>query len=144
MNGAVYAVVPAAGAGKRMGSATPKQYLEIAGRSVLEHTLWRLAGQALIRKVVVAISAGDEYFAALRPRLPAKASAVLGGVERCHSVLAALHALALIATTTLPIKACPARRHRVCSRTLRPAISRYCLGVAAPMRLPAPAAGTTA
>lgn len=95
MNGAVYAVVPAAGAGKRMGAATPKQYLEIAGRSVLEHTLWRLAGQALIRQVVVAISAGDEYFAALRTRLPPKASAVLGGVERCHSVLAALHALAL-------------------------------------------------
>ena len=95
MNGAVYAVVPAAGAGKRMGSATPKQYLEIAGRSVLEHTLWRLAGHALIRKVVVAISAGDEYFDALRARLPAKIAAVLGGTERCHSVLAALHALAL-------------------------------------------------
>ena len=95
MNGAVYAVVPAAGAGKRMGSATPKQYLEIAGRSVLEHTLWRLAGHALIRKVVVAISAGDEYFDALRARLPAKIAAVLGGTERSHSVLAALHALAL-------------------------------------------------
>lgn len=95
MNGAVYAVVPAAGAGKRMGSTTPKQYLEIAGRSVLEHTLWRLAGHALIRKVVVAISAGDDYFDALRARLPAKITAVLGGTERCHSVLAALHALAL-------------------------------------------------
>ena len=94
MKAAVYAVVPAAGAGKRMGSATPKQYLEIAGRSVLEHTVWRLAGQALIRKVVVAISAGDEYFAALRPAMPAKVSTVLGGAERCHSVLAALQALA--------------------------------------------------
>ena len=95
MNAALYAVVPAAGAGKRMGSATPKQYLEIAGRSVLEHTLWRLAGHALICKVVVAISAGDEYFEALRTRLPAKIASVSGGAERCHSVLAALHALAL-------------------------------------------------
>ena len=95
MKGAVYAVVPAAGAGKRMGSTTPKQYLEIAGRSVLEHTLWRLAGHVLIRKVVVAISAGDEYFEALRTRLPAKVASVRGGAERCHSVLAALRALAL-------------------------------------------------
>ena len=94
MNGAVYAVVPAAGAGKRMGTATPKQYLELAGRTVLEHTLWRLAGHALIQQVVVAISAGDEYFEALRAQLPAKVSHVQGGAERCHSVLAALHALA--------------------------------------------------
>jgi 2-C-methyl-D-erythritol 4-phosphate cytidylyltransferase len=93
MSGAVYAVVPAAGAGKRMGSTTPKQYLELAGRTVLEHTLWRLAGHAQIQKVVVAISSGDEYYASLRTRLPAKVSHVLGGAERCHSVLSALHAL---------------------------------------------------
>ncbi len=94
MKGAVYAVVPAAGAGKRMGSAIPKQYLEVAGRSVLEHTLRRLAGHALIQKVVVAISAGDQYFEELRARLPAKVSTALGGAERCLSVLSALHVLA--------------------------------------------------
>ncbi len=93
MKATVYAVVPAAGAGKRMGSAIPKQYLELAGRTVLEHTLWRLAGHALITKVVVAISAGDEYYEGLRTRLPAKVSDVRGGAERCLSVLAALHAL---------------------------------------------------
>lgn len=94
MNGAVYAVVPAAGAGKRMGSLVPKQYLELAGRTVLEHTLWRLASHALIQKVVVSISAGDEYFDDLRARLPAKVSTALGGAERCLSVLSALHVLA--------------------------------------------------
>lgn len=94
MNGAVHAVVPAAGAGKRMGSAVPKQYLELAGRTVLEHTLWRLAGHALIQTVVVAISAGDEYFEDLRAKLPGKVSSAAGGAERCHSVLSALHALA--------------------------------------------------
>jgi 2-C-methyl-D-erythritol 4-phosphate cytidylyltransferase len=93
MNGAVYAVVPAAGAGKRMGSAVPKQYLELAGRTVLEHTLWRLAGHALVQKVVVAVSSGDEYFEDLRAKLPGKIGTVQGGAERCHSVLSALHAL---------------------------------------------------
>jgi len=93
MNGAVYAVVPAAGAGKRMGSLVPKQYLQLAGRTVLEHTLWRLAGHPLIQQVVVAISAGDEYFEELRSRLPNKVSTAPGGAERCHSVLSALHVL---------------------------------------------------
>ncbi len=93
MNGAVYAVVPAAGAGKRMGSAIPKQYLELAGRTVLEHTLWRLAGHALVQKVVVAISPGDEYFEDLRAKLPGKIGTAQGGAERCHSVLSALHVL---------------------------------------------------
>jgi len=37
-------VLPAAGFGRRMGLATPKQYLEIAGRSILEITLSRFAG----------------------------------------------------------------------------------------------------
>ena len=94
MIGAVYAVVPAAGAGRRMAAAVPKQYLELAGHTVLEHTLWRLAGHPLIQKIVVAISAGDEYFEDLRARLPAKVSTAPGGAERCHSVLSALHALA--------------------------------------------------
>ena len=94
MIGAVYAVVPAAGAGKRMAAAVPKQYLELAGHTVLEHTLWRLAGHPLIQKIVVAISSGDEYFEDLRARLPAKVSTAPGGAERCHSVLSALHALA--------------------------------------------------
>lgn len=93
MNGAVHAVVPAAGAGKRMGAAVPKQYLRLGARTVLEHTLWRLAGHTLIQRVVVAISAGDEYFEELRASLPDKITTAAGGAERCHSVLSALHAL---------------------------------------------------
>lgn len=36
------ALVPAAGVGSRFGAGRPKQYVEIDGRSVLEHTLRRL------------------------------------------------------------------------------------------------------
>ena len=35
----LYAVIVAGGAGKRMGSELPKQYLELAGKPVLMHTL---------------------------------------------------------------------------------------------------------
>ncbi|MGE0859914.1 MAG: 2-C-methyl-D-erythritol 4-phosphate cytidylyltransferase [Gammaproteobacteria bacterium] len=93
----VYAVVPAAGAGKRMGAAIPKQYLELAGRTVLEHTLARLAAHPRVARVVVAVSAGDEFYPALAPRLSPKVRDVVGGAERCHSVLAALDSLALVA-----------------------------------------------
>ena len=37
-----WAVVPAAGVGKRMNADRPKQYLELAGKTVIEHTLLRL------------------------------------------------------------------------------------------------------
>ncbi len=37
----LYAVIVAGGSGKRMGAELPKQYLEIAGRPVLMHTLER-------------------------------------------------------------------------------------------------------
>ena len=35
-------VVPAAGIGSRMGAVCPKQYLPLAGKTVLENTLERL------------------------------------------------------------------------------------------------------
>jgi 2-C-methyl-D-erythritol 4-phosphate cytidylyltransferase len=37
----LYVVIVAGGSGKRMGAELPKQYLEIAGRPVLMHTLER-------------------------------------------------------------------------------------------------------
>lgn len=86
----VFAVVPAAGVGKRMGAAMPKQYLQIAGKSVLEHTVERLARYARIQQVVIAVAPDDEIFTALRASLPDNCVAVTGGAERCHSVLAGL------------------------------------------------------
>ena len=34
-----WAVIPAAGIGSRMRADKPKQYLQLAGKSILEHTL---------------------------------------------------------------------------------------------------------
>ena len=86
----VYAVVPAAGQGLRMGGGIPKQYLLLNGRSVLEQTLTRLAAHPRIERIVVAIADGDLRFEALSDRLPNKVVVVRGGLERCHSVLAGL------------------------------------------------------
>lgn len=58
------AIVPAAGSGSRMGAETPKQYLSLAGRPLIWHALSALCGVARISKVVVVISAADEWWAA--------------------------------------------------------------------------------
>jgi 2-C-methyl-D-erythritol 4-phosphate cytidylyltransferase len=93
----VFAVVPAAGVGTRMGASIPKQYLDLNGRTVIAHTLERLAEHQAIESVVVAIAADDVRFADLARTLPDKCVAVVGGAERYQSVLAGLHHLAAIA-----------------------------------------------
>ncbi len=87
-----WAVVPAAGVGRRMGGERPKQYLELHGRRVIDHTLGRLAAHAGLRGLVVAIGAEDEFWRP--PDLARPLETVIGGDERCHSVLNALEHLA--------------------------------------------------
>jgi len=89
-----WAVVPAAGVGKRMQADRPKQYLEIAGRPLIEYAINQLMADPHIEGVVVAISADDEYWPALEIALDKPLWVVEGGVERCHSVLNALQELA--------------------------------------------------
>ncbi|MFY8273036.1 2-C-methyl-D-erythritol 4-phosphate cytidylyltransferase [Pseudoalteromonas sp. SSDWG2] len=87
------AIVPAAGVGSRMQSQLPKQYIELQGKTILEHTLDKLSRVQGVDNILVAISAKDEYFQQL-PIDRQKVSTVLGGKERADSVLAALDALA--------------------------------------------------
>ena len=89
-----WAVVPAAGVGKRMQADRPKQYLEIDGRPLIEYAITQLMANPHIEGVVVAISADDEYWPALEIALDKPLWVVEGGVERCHSVLNALQELA--------------------------------------------------
>ncbi|MDD5297867.1 MAG: 2-C-methyl-D-erythritol 4-phosphate cytidylyltransferase [Rhodocyclaceae bacterium] len=57
-----FALVPAAGSGSRMGSESPKQYLSLAGRPLLFHTLSALAAHPDIERVFVVLSPGDEFW----------------------------------------------------------------------------------
>lgn len=91
---ACHAVVPAAGAGRRFGAAVPKQYLMLAGRTLMQHTLDRLAAMPDIARVMVAIAADDDRMASLTWAHPERLRFVTGGAERMDSVLAGLDALA--------------------------------------------------
>ncbi len=85
-----WAVVPAAGVGKRMQSAIPKQYLPLAGKTVLDVTLERLLDYPDIDGVVVAISASDEWWSDSVFASDSKVIRAPGGRERSDSVLNAL------------------------------------------------------
>lgn len=86
----VGAIVPAAGAGTRLGPGAPKALRELAGEPLLVHAVRRLRECPSVAVVVVAAPPGavDEV-AALVPG----ALVVPGGAERQDSVAAALAAL---------------------------------------------------
>lgn len=86
----VTAVVPAAGVGRRMGASLPKQYLTLAGKTVLEHTLERLLAHPAIARVIVAIGPEDRIFPTLALAQDPRICWVHGGAERADSVLNAL------------------------------------------------------
>ena len=91
----LWAVVPAAGSGRRMGGDIPKQYREIAGAPLLEHTLRALLGSADVRGVVVALDPSDRRADAIASLSDVRVQTVPGGNERADSVLAGLEHLAL-------------------------------------------------
>ena len=88
-----WAVVPAAGIGRRFGGDTPKQYLNIDGRPLLEHTLRALLRHPGIDAAMVAIAPDDPYWAGWREMEGKPIYTCMGGGERVDSVLAALMAL---------------------------------------------------
>jgi 2-C-methyl-D-erythritol 4-phosphate cytidylyltransferase len=88
-----WAVVPAAGVGKRMQADRPKQYLPLAGKTVIEHTLIRLLDSGAFQAVAVAISVEDPYWPELDISRHPNIITAPGGKERADSVLAALKSL---------------------------------------------------
>lgn len=86
-------MVPAAGAGRRMGAGVPKQYLPLAGRTVIEHALAPLMRSPRVAGVMVALAAGDPHWPSLAVAGDRRVRTCTGGAERCHSVLAALEAV---------------------------------------------------
>jgi 2-C-methyl-D-erythritol 4-phosphate cytidylyltransferase len=98
--GRIAAIVPAAGLGTRMGSETPKQFLELDGAPLVLFTLRRLAACAAITDFFISTRADD--IVALQDRvarcgLGRPARVVHGGDTRQQSVA---NALAQVDTAT--------------------------------------------
>ena len=89
----LWCIVPAAGRGRRFGGELPKQHVEIAGKSLLNWTLQRLAAHRKIAGIVVVVAADDQQ-AKVPPSLNDKPLIrVFGGAERADSVMAGLRGL---------------------------------------------------
>jgi 2-C-methyl-D-erythritol 4-phosphate cytidylyltransferase len=88
-----WAVVPAAGSGSRMDSGLPKQYLEVGGACILEHSVQALLACERIHGVVVALHPEDNRARQLPVFTDKRVQRVTGGEQRSDSVLAALTAL---------------------------------------------------
>ena len=93
----VIALVPAAGMGKRMGAEINKQYLLLAGKPILAHTLQVFENAPFVDDVYVIIPAAEIPFCreqvVERYGLTKVRRIVAGGAERQHSVMNGLQAL---------------------------------------------------
>lgn len=58
----IFALVPAAGTGTRLGDALPKQYLDVAGRPLIFHALDALSKISRIADVMVVLSPVDTHW----------------------------------------------------------------------------------
>ena len=84
------AVVPAAGSGHRLGAGIAKAFVDLDGRTMLEHAVDGLLGSGVIERVVVAVPA--DRVAETASSLGGRATVVAGGAERADSVRLALSA----------------------------------------------------
>ena len=85
------AIIVAAGTGSRFNSSTPKQFVELAGKPVVEHTLERFQRAASIDGIVQVLAA--DRIAAFDMHLDKLEKIVEGGATRAESVLNGLNAV---------------------------------------------------
>jgi 2-C-methyl-D-erythritol 4-phosphate cytidylyltransferase len=88
-----WVVIPAAGSARRMASDIPKQYLQIAGRAVIEHAMAPFLAMRECRGIVVALAVEDVRFRSLAVAADPRVRTAAGGAERVDSVRAALESI---------------------------------------------------
>ncbi len=87
----VVVIVPAAGAGKRLGGREPKQYISVGGETILGRTLRVLAAAPDVDALIVAVAAGEvERVGAMVDDLELPCCVVEGGANRFDSVYCGL------------------------------------------------------
>lgn len=87
----VAAVLVAGGSGSRLGAGVPKAFVEVAGRTLLEHAAGRFLGHDAVRDVVIA---APPALTGTATDLVPRATVVAGGRTRQESVARALAVLA--------------------------------------------------
>jgi 2-C-methyl-D-erythritol 4-phosphate cytidylyltransferase len=93
----VSAIIVAAGKGNRMNDTVPKQYLMLAGRPIVSHTLLAFDSCELIEKIIFVIPEEDTDFCQKKIILPlnihTQVHLVYGGTSRQDSVFNGLQVI---------------------------------------------------
>ncbi|HZX52675.1 MAG TPA: 2-C-methyl-D-erythritol 4-phosphate cytidylyltransferase [Pseudomonas sp.] len=82
-----WALIPAAGVGSRMAADRPKQYLEVVGKTIIEHSLACFLDHPQLLGVVVSLALDDPYWPHLACAAEPRLQRAEGGRERADSVL---------------------------------------------------------
>lgn len=128
----IVAVVVAAGIGSRMQADRPKQYLRLAGKTVLAHTLERLLAQPEISNIVLVLAPNDHYIEDTQILNHPNITRVNGGAERVDSVLAGIKTAASMANWVLVHDAArPCVRQSDISRLITQCLATNCGGILA-------------
>ena len=92
----IYALIPAAGVGRRMGADRPKQYMTVAGEPMLAQTVRALERVSRIERIFVVVSASDAWIDEVAKTFSPRVKVLrAGGAERADSVLGGLTAAQL-------------------------------------------------
>lgn len=84
---AFWAVIPAAGVGARMAADRPKQYLQLGGRTILEHSIGCFLDHPGLKGLVISLAPDDPFWPSLACVSDPRIQRVAGGAERADSVL---------------------------------------------------------
>lgn len=87
-------IIPAAGAGSRMGDVLPKQYLRLAGKPMISHTIQVFFNHPRIASIHLALNPLDEFWRSLTIEPASKLKLhYTGGESRAATVLNTLNAI---------------------------------------------------
>ena len=103
----IWAVIPAAGSGSRMQSAIPKQYLSLAGQSVLTRSVQSLLAWPQLAGLVVVLNPADAQREQQEKELcllSTKVHVVDGGAQRADSVELGLQYIDALSAATPAIQ----------------------------------------
>ncbi len=97
----LYAIVPCAGSGVRAGASIAKQYVEVAGRPLVAHTLAALVAVPRLSRILVVVAPEDQHYEGLAglPVDPRLVLARCGGTTRGATVAGGIAKLAGLGAT---------------------------------------------
>lgn len=94
-----WVIIPAAGIGNRMGLKTPKQYLKLNQKNIIEQTVSLFTNHPIVQCVIVMLHAEDSQWSTINIDHPEKIVTAIGGETRAKSVMKGLEYLQAKAET---------------------------------------------